>query len=101
MGEKMKRFMLMFLMAMTLVACNKKDSTIVCGDYDVTINMAADGETITAVINGDEMTLQHAISASGARYVGELNDTVVTLWNQGTEWTLFFNEDVPISCTIK
>ena len=47
------------------------------------------------------MTLVPAISASGERYVGELNDTIVSLWNQGTTWTMFLNDDAPIDCVAK
>lgn len=99
----MKKFMLFGLMAFALAACSDTNdgTSITCGGYDIAINMAADGESMTAVINGDEMTLVHAISASGARYVGELNDTIVTLWNQGTTWTMFLNDNAPIDCVAK
>ena len=97
----MKKIILFGAICALISACASNDSDIVCGEYNVSMNMSDDGETLTAVINGDEMTLNHAISASGARYVGELNDTIVTLWNQGTDWTMFLNDGAPIECTSK
>lgn len=97
----MKKLMLVGVLCTVLTACGKNESTLVCGGYDVNISLSDDGETLTALINGDEMTLTHAISASGARYVGELNDTIVTLWNQGTDWTMFLNDGAPIECSAK
>ncbi len=97
----MKKIILFGAICALVSACTGNDSDIVCGEYNVSMNMSDDGETLTAVINGDEMTLNHAISASGARYVGELNDTIVTLWNQGTDWTMFLNDGAPIECTSK
>lgn len=94
----MKKIIATSLLALSLVACSKENSTFICGAYQVDITMAEDGESITAVINGDEMTLNHAISASGVRYVGELNDTVVTLWNKGSDWTMYLNEEDGIKC---
>ena len=97
----MKKLMLVGVLCTVLTACGKNEPTLVCGGYDVNISLSDDGETLTALINGDEMTLTHAISASGARYVGELNDTIVTLWNQGTDWTMFLNDGAPIECSAK
>ncbi len=97
----MKKIFCGAVLCAALVACDSGDSAITCGGYEVTMNMSSDGETLNAVINGDAMTLTHAISASGARYVGELNDTIVTLWNQGHNWTMFLNDDAPIECTVK
>ena len=97
----MKRMLYGAVLCMALAACESENNVIVCGGYEVALNMSSDGEMLTAVINGDTMTLNHAISASGARYVGELNDTVVTLWNQGHDWTMFLNDDAPIECTVK
>ena len=75
----MKKLMLVGVLCTVLTACGQNEPTLVCGGYDVNISLSDDGETLTALINGDEMTLTHAISASGARYVGELNDTIVVL----------------------
>ena len=97
----MKRLFFGMILCASLCACDAKNPVITCGGYNIDMNLSDDGETLTAVINGDEMTLTHAISASGARYVGELNDTIVTLWNQGHDWTMFLNDDAPIECTVK
>lgn len=94
----MKKIMLSCLMAMALVACEKNDDVIVCGDYNVSMTFTEDGEKMNAVINGDEVELTRAISASGARYVGVVNDTEVTLWGKGNDWTMFVNEEEPIFC---
>lgn len=94
----MKKIVLSCLMGLALVACEKDNNTIVCGDYNVAMTFSDDGEKINAVINGDELELTHAISASGARYVGVLNDTTVELWAKGKEWTMFLNEEEPIFC---
>ncbi len=94
----MKKMALLGCMFLALIACSKEDSGLNCGAYHVDITMSEDGETINAVINGDEVSLNHAISASGVRYVGELNDTIVTLWNKGEDWTLYLNEEEMIEC---
>ncbi len=97
----MKKLILFGVLVLTLSACKHEENTMVCGNYDVDIEMSESGDSITAVINGDEMTLDLAISASGARYVGELNDTIVTLWNKGSDWTMFLNDGEPIFCVTK
>ncbi len=94
----MKKLTLCGLILLSLAACDNNKNTMTCGKYEVGITMSEDGASITAVINGDEMTLNQAISASGARYVGELNDTTVTLWNKGENWTMYLNEDEMIEC---
>lgn len=94
----MKKITLCGIMLLALAACEGDKNTMTCGNYEVGITMSEDGTYITAVINGDEMILNQAISASGARYVGELNDTVVTLWNKGEDWTMYLNEDESIEC---
>lgn len=97
----MKKFLLCCVSLLALVACDNKKNLFICGDYEVEINMSEDGEQIATIINGDGVTLNHAISASGVRYVGELNETVITLWNKGEDWTLFFNDGMPIYCVAK
>ena len=97
----MKKIFCGAVLCAALVACDSGDSAITCGGYEVTMNMSSDGETLNAVINGDAMTLTHAISASGARYFGELNETIVTLWNKGSYWTMFLNDGAPIMCVAK
>lgn len=97
----MKKFFIPILLSATLGACGDADSRIICGEYDVALSVSDDGEILTAVINDSETTLTHAISASGARYVGELNGVAITLWNQGTDWTMFLNDGAPIECSVK
>lgn len=97
----MKKLILFGVLVLTLSACKNEENTMVCGNYNVDIEMSESGNSITAVINGDEMTLDLAISASGARYVGELNDAIVTLWNKGSDWTMFINDEEPIFCVTK
>ena len=83
---------------LALVGCDRSTDTIVCGDYTVQMQPGTDVEVLDIVINDDAVTLMHAVSASGARYVGNLNDTVVELWNKGRDWTLTLNDEEPISC---
>ena len=94
----MKKIFVLSLVLLSLAACKKQENVFVCGDYNVQITISQDGEKMNAVINGDELELVHAISASGARYVGVLNDTNVELWNKGKDWTMFLNEEEPIFC---
>jgi len=87
------------LFGLILVAgCHKDDSTIVCGKYTINVNPTDDTNVMDIVINDDPVILAHAVSASGARYVGNLNDTVVELWNHGRDWTLTLNDEEPIPC---
>ena len=104
----MKQILVGLVAVLSIAACDKPDenNAIVrtCGDYDVEITLSDIGDTVNATINGDATTLNHAISASGARYVGVLNDTDITLWNKGTDWTLFLGDDdtaVAIECIAK
>ncbi len=94
----MKKIMISCIMVLALVACEKNNDTIVCGDYKVSMTFSEDGDTMNAVINGDELELTRAISASGARYVGVLNDTTVELWGKGNEWYMYLDDGQPIFC---
>lgn len=98
----MKKVLSIVALGLAVSACEKTEViNATCGDYNVEILMSQDGEKLDAVINGDAMTLDIAMSASGARYVGNLNDTVVTLWNKGQDWSLFFNDGEAIVCEVK
>lgn len=97
----MKKIFLCGATLLALTACSEKKDVFICGDYEVELKLSENGESLNATINGDEMVLNLAISASGARYVGELNDTIVTLWNKGADWTMFLNDGAPISCVAK
>ena len=95
----MKKIFLVLLVCIAVVGCNKSDKDIiVCGDYEVKMTFAQDGDEMLAVINGDEVTLKLSPSASGARYIGVLNDTSVTLWSKGHDWTMFLNDEDAILC---
>lgn len=97
----MKKLFLIFGLCAVVAACEKQDDNRVarsCGEYNVEMTFSQDGETMSAVINGDNLEMERAISASGARYVGILNDTTVTLWGKGEDWTMFLNDEEPIFC---
>ena len=94
----MKKFLIGMICMFGIVACDVTDDNLTCGQYDVTMNMSADGDTLDMVVNGDSVQLVLVPSGSGARYAGVLNDTNITMWNKGREWTLFLNDEDPISC---
>ena len=54
-----------------------------------------------ANINGDELELSNVVAASGAKFAGILNDTIVVLWNKGENWTLILDDDTIIECESK
>lgn len=102
----MKKYLFLLLGCVVLCGCDGKsdDSNVIvrqCGEYSVEMSFSDDGESMHAVINGDAVDMAIAISASGSRYVGFLNDTDVTLWGQGDNWTMFLNDEAPIECTAK
>lgn len=92
----MQKILFPLIAALVLVGCNQSDDTMKCGAYDVKIEQHEN--SITATLNGDSVELMQAIAASGVRYVGILNDTEVMLWNKGTDWTLFIDNDEPAEC---
>lgn len=94
----MKKICLVFIGLLVLAGCEKKDNIYVCDKYTVEITQSVDGDTLTADINGDVVEMKIAPSADGARYVANLNDTEITLWNRGRDWTLFVGDDEPITC---
>lgn len=101
----MKKCVFLLLGMLVFSGCDNTSETNVltrqCGDYTVEMTFSDDGEKMHAVINGDALDLQIAVSASGARYVGVLNDTDVTLWGKGDAWTMFLNDEDPIICQQK
>ena len=102
-GFFMKKFLLCVLCVFALTACNRDEETPVlhCGGYDVQTSFSDNGETLHANINGDDVDLSLVVSASGAKYTGILNDTVVVLWSKGDEWTLMLDEEQIIDCGTK
>lgn len=93
------------MVVLSVAACDKKsaDAQLVrtCGDYVVEANFAEDGSQMNAVINGDAVVLNISESASGAKYDGVLNDTSVTMWGKGDDWTMILDDDMVISCVEK
>lgn len=94
----MKKLLFCFIGLVTLVACEKSDNVYVCDKYTVEINLDESGEKLTADLNGDVVEMNIAQSADGARYVANLNDTEITLWNRGRDWTLIVGDEEPIEC---
>ena len=99
----MKKSLIFILCMVILVACNSEEKTPIlqCGGYDVQMNFSDGGEIMYANINGDDVELSHVVSASGAKYAGILNDTLVVLWESGDIWTLMLDEDIIIDCKAK
>ena len=99
----MKKFLILVVCAGLLVACGHNDGIKhqKCGGYDVDMQFSDDGDTMRANINGDELELSHVVSASGAKFAGILNDTIVVLWNKGENWTLILDDDTIIECVGK
>jgi membrane-bound inhibitor of C-type lysozyme len=96
---KMKKILFSLAAAIMLVGCGDSTEVVKCGKYDVRMDQkeGSDG-TLKVELNGDKVVLKRTISASGARYEGVLNETVVVLWNKGKDYTLFLNDDKPIEC---
>ena len=101
----MKRFAILAAVLGLCVACDRDDvqsASRTCGGYEVAMQFDADNtDVLHAVINGDALDLTHDVSASGAKYRGVLNDTVVVLWQKGDDWTLMLDEDMVIECDAK
>lgn len=99
----MKRALFLLFACAAVAACDKTDDGIIrcqCGDYAVEITTSQSGDTINAVLNGDAAEFKRAVSASGAKYDGVLNDTNVTLWNKGADWTMILDDEA-IECVVK
>ena len=97
----MKKIVLFVLGLMILGGCDRAPdgaATRQCGPYAVDMNFSDDGMTMTAKINGDAITLHNVVSASGARFDGTLNNTLVTLWGKGDAWTLMLADQELFEC---
>lgn len=94
----MKKFMFGFIGLLTLVACERADNVYVCDKYTVEINLDESGDRLTADLNGDVVEMNIAPSADGARYIANLNDTEITLWNKGRDWILIIGDEEPVEC---
>ena len=99
----MKKSLFIIFCAFALVACGHDDGNVHqrCGGYDVDMQFSDNGDTMRANINGDELELSNVVSASGAKYAGILNDTIVVLWNKGENWTLIMDDETIIDCVGK
>ena len=99
----MKNILLSLFVLMAVAACNNPDTEPVqhCGGYDVNMAIADGGETMRANINGDELELSLVPSASGAKYAGILNDTLVVLWEKSGVWTMMLDDETIIDCHAK
>lgn len=99
----MKKFIIILLCTFAVAACGREEKEPVfrCGGYDVQMDIAENGESMHVNINGDELDLSHVVSASGAKYSGILNDTVVVLWEKGNVWTMMLDDEQIIDCTSK
>ena len=99
----MKKLFVFMVCGIALVACNRDehDAKQKCGGDDVEMRFSENGDTMMANINGDELELSNVVSASGAKFAGILNDTVVVLWNHGEKWTLILDDETIIECAGK
>ena len=101
----MKKIAILTAVLALCVACDRDETqsaTIACGGYEVAMQFDTENaEILHAVINGDTLDLAQEAAASGARYRGVLNDTVVVLWERGADWTLMLDEDMIIECNAK
>lgn len=94
----MKKLFLIFGILCAVAGCDKQDDVVICGPYEVQMTYSENGDTLHAVLNGDGVDLTNAVSASGARFDGVLNDINITLWSKGNDWTLFLGDDESYEC---
>lgn len=94
----MKKFLFGFIGLLTLVACERADNVYTCGKYTVEINLDETGEKLIADLNGDVVEMNITPSANGARYIANLNDTEISLWNHGRDWILVIGDEESIEC---
>ncbi len=99
----MKKLVFLFVCGVMMAACGHDDGIEhqKCGGYDVEMRFSDNGDTMQANINGDELELSNVVAASGAKFAGILNDTIVVLWNKGENWTLILDDDTIIECAGK
>lgn len=99
----MKKLIAIIALCVLATACDnapKSDDVVrrKCGGYDVEMKFNDDGDIIHAIISGDSIDLKMAVTASGAKYVGVLNDTDVALWGKGNDWILILDDNKLIEC---
>ncbi len=95
-----KKMFLTIITAAVLLGCESKkaDNLLICGDYEVQYELNNENETVSIDITGDKAVLQLAMSASGARYVGIINDIEIEFWNKGNDWILFVGQNDIFEC---
>jgi membrane-bound inhibitor of C-type lysozyme len=64
-----------------------KKYALKCGSYDVAIE-TVDADTLKTAINGEKITMNRAVSASGAKYQGKGAAISAGLWNKDGDWSL-------------
>lgn len=96
----MKKIILPMLFSVVLCGCDSADKgiSVVCGNYNVNIQLSDDGAHLSALINNKPFDFILGQSASGAKYDGVVNGNDVVLWNKGETWTMFVNEDIVFEC---
>ena len=99
----MKKILICLLGILVFSGCDKKDNSGLqqCDGFEVQMAFANNGEVLRANINGDDVELSLVQSASGAKYAGILNDTVVVLWEKADKWSLVLDDDRFIDCKAK
>lgn len=99
----MRKVLICLLCICAVAACKREEKTPIlrCGGYDIQMDIAEDSNTMHVNINGDDLDLSLTPSASGAKYVGILNDTEVVLWQKGAIWTLMLDDEQIIDCATK
>ena len=99
----MKKLIAIVALCVLATGCDnttKNDDTVrrKCGGYDVEMKFDDGGDVMHAVISGDSVDLKLSVTASGAKYVGNLNDTDVALWGKGNDWILILDDDTFLEC---
>jgi membrane-bound inhibitor of C-type lysozyme len=68
---------------------------MMCGPTPVTVS--GQGDSVTMEVQGQTITLDRSVSASGARYVAE-NDPDTVLWSKGNTATITLKGTVLPTC---
>ena len=96
----MKKLILFALLSVVVCGCDaeKTGVSVRCGNYNVHMDIAEDGTSLRALIDGKPFDFILTKSASGAKFAGLVNSNDVTFWNKGDIWTMFINEDIVFEC---
>jgi membrane-bound inhibitor of C-type lysozyme len=96
----MKKYILA-MSVLALCACSDKTPEAIgmkCGEFDVVVNVTADGEKLETSINGQNVSMTIAESASGAKYEGANGETKLSLWSKGENWIMIVGDDQVFEC---